>query len=95
MSDIATRLRNHADKLIGYEELDEFIQFQYWVADQFDDYEKNTRMRVNTIDRLGKQVRELQLENARLKEEKVAIDRVTADIPVGINLVASWEEKVQ
>ena len=95
MSDIAIMLRERAGKLIGYEELDDFIQFQYWVADQLEDNEKTTKMRVKTIESLGKQVKSLQRENAELKEEKVAIDQVTADIPVGINLVASWEEKVQ
>lgn len=95
MSDTATMLRDHADKLIGYEELDDLILFLYWAADQFDDYEQITKMRVDTIESLGKQVKKLQQEVTELKGEKITIDRVTTDIPVDINLVTSWKEKVR
>jgi len=95
MSDTATMLRDHAGKLIGYEELEDFILFLYWAADQFDDYEKITKMRVDMIESLGKQVKNLQQEVAELKGEKVTIDRLTKDIPVDINLVASWKEKIR
>ncbi len=95
MSDTASMLRDHAGKLIGYEELDDFILFLYWAADQFDDYGKITKKRVDTIESLGKQVKKLQQEVAELKGEKVTIDRVTADIPVDFSLVASWKEKIR
>ena len=95
MSDTATMLRDHADKLIGYEELDDFILFLQWAANQFDDYEQITKMRVDTIESLGKEVKKLQREVAELKGEKVTIDRLTEDIPVDINLVASWKEKIR
>jgi hypothetical protein len=95
MSDTATMLRDHADKLIGYEELDDLILFLYSAADQFDDYEQITKMRVDTIESLGRQVKKLQQEVTELKGEKVTIDRVTADIPVDFNLVASWKEKIR
>ena len=52
-------------------------------------------MRVDTIESLGKQVKKLQQEVAELKGEKLTIDRVTADIPVDIKLVASWKEKIR
>jgi FtsZ-binding cell division protein ZapB len=105
MSDTATMLRDHAQKLIGYEELDDFILFLRSAANQFDDYEQiikkhvdtieSLKMHVDTIESLGKQVKKLQQEVAELKEEKVTVDRLTEDIAFDINLVASWKEKIQ